>query len=355
MKILKYLLFLILLLLIGGSIYFATKDGSFDVSESKVMNAPSELIYNNVKDFKNWKNWGPWMELDPNIKLNYAEKTEGEGASYSWSSEHMEVGIGSMETTKVIPLNLIEQQITFNSPIGDSKSDVYWHFEEGETAGQTKVIWGMKGKQSFMEKVFMAFQKEDMETAISAMYQKGLTNLEEIVLEDMKKFNISVDGITDYGGGYYMYNTTATKINEIGLRMGAMLGQVSSYMQENQLAKAGMPFTIYNQIDNKNGTTIFSACIPVKERIITPQGSPVICGYMDPSTTLKTTLKGNYEHLSKAYAKAKDYIAENKLEIDPTMPMFEVYANDPDLVPNPANWLTEIYIPIVKKEETNNL
>ena len=84
MKIFKYLLFLILILLIGGAIYFGTKDGSFAVTETKIMNAPAELVYDQVKDFKNWKNWGPWMQVDPDIKLEYAEKTAGEGASYSW-------------------------------------------------------------------------------------------------------------------------------------------------------------------------------------------------------------------------------------------------------------------------------
>lgn len=350
MKILKYLLFLILILLIGGAIYFGTKDGSFDVAESKIINAPSEVVYDNVKDYKNWKAWGPWMELDPNIKVNYAEKTEGEGASYSWDSDHMEVGTGSMETTKVIPNKEIEQKIIFNTPIGDSKSDVYWRFDPTEIPGQTKVTWGMKGEQSFMEKVFMSFQEDDMETGIEKMFQKGLGNLETVVLEEMKKFTINVDGVTQYGGGYYMYVTTASKMNEVGAKMGSMMGQVSGYMEENKLGMAGMPFTLYNTIDELNGTVIFSACIPVKERVITPGGSPVLCGYMEPVTALKTTLKGQYENLPAAYSKAMQYLAANKLEMSPNGKMFEVYKTDPGMVPNPANWITEIYHPITTSQ-----
>lgn len=355
MKIFKYLLFLILILLIGGAIYFGTKDGNFAVTETKVMNAPSELVYDQVKDFKNWKNWGPWMQVDPNIKLNYAEKTEGEGASYSWTSDHMEVGNGSMETTKVIPMKEMEQKILFHTPLGDSKSDVFWRFEDTETPGQTKVSWGMKGKQTFLEKVFMSFQDTDMETGISEMFQNGLTNLDSLVSKEMKKFSINVDGVTYHGGGYYMYVTTATRKNEIGEKMGAMLGQVSAYMEENKLAMSGMPFTIYNEIDELNGTMIFSACIPVKERVITPSGSPVLCGYMKPQTTLKTTLKGNYEHLEKAYATAMEYIATNKLVMPPAAKMFEIYSTDPGLVPNPADWITEIYIPIISGEQSKGL
>jgi hypothetical protein len=352
MKILKYLFFLILIILIGGAIYFGTKDGSFDVAESKIIKAPAEVIYDNVKDYKNWKTWGPWLELDPNVKVNYAEKTEGEGASYSWDSDHMEVGTGSMETTKVIPNKEIDQKITFNTPIGDSKSDVYWRFDPTETPGETKITWGMKGEQSFMEKVFMSIQEEDMETGISKMFQKGLGNLEGVILEEMKKFSINVDGVTQYGGGYYMYVSTASRMNEIGQKMGSMLGQVQGYMDENKLQSSGMPFTIYNNIDELNGAVIFSACIPIKERVITPSGSPVLCGFMSPVTALKTTLKGNYDNLPTAYAEANKYMVANELEISANANMFEVYTSDPGLVPNPANWITEIYQPL-KKSNTN--
>ncbi|PKA82200.1 GyrI-like small molecule binding protein [Ulvibacter sp. MAR_2010_11] len=354
MKILKYLLFLILIAIIGGAIYFGTKDGSFDASESKVMDAPAPVIFNNIKDYKNWQEWGPWMKIDSAIVINYAEKTEGEGASYSWSSDHMEVGNGSMKTIRVIPNKEIDQKITFNTPIGDSESDVYWRFEETETPGQTKVTWGMKGEQSFMEKVFMAFQEDDMETGIKQMFQQGLNDIDAVVKAEMESFTINVDGVTQYGGGYYMYNTTASKMNEIGEKMGSMMGQVAGYMDENKLNMAGMPFTIYNQIDEANGTVIFTAAIPVKERVITPSGSPVLCGFMEPTTTLKTTLKGKYDHLSKAYEKAKMYLAENNLQADLNANMFEVYSTDPGEVPNPADWVTEIYIPIIPPVNPEN-
>ena len=36
--------------------------------------------------------------------------------------------------------------------------------------------------------------------------------------------------------------------------------------------------------------------------------------------------------------------------ISPTANMFEVYITDPDEVPNPANYVTEIYIPVIVTE-----
>tara|TARA_R100000935_G_scaffold9625_1_gene19530 strand:+ start:13722 stop:14780 length:1059 start_codon:yes stop_codon:yes gene_type:complete len=349
MKILKYLFFLILIVVIGGAIYFATKDGSFDVATTKTINAPAEVIYNNVKDFKNWEAWGPWMTEDEDIELNYAEKTEGEGASYSWKSEIM--GDGSMKTIRVIPNKEIEQRIVFNTPIGESGSDVFWTFEEGEAPNTTEVTWRMKGEQSFMEKVFMSFSPEDFETSLKGMFEQGLTNLDQVAIEEMKKFTVNVDGIAQHGGGYYMYNTTSANMSDIGAKMGAMMGQVMGYMDANNIPTAGQPFTLYNQIDEANGTVIFSACIPVRDRVITPEGSTVVCGFMEPVSALKTTLKGNYENLTEAYAQAQAYMAKNAIQPHPTSKMFEVYVTDPGEVPNPANYITEIYMPVLVPEE----
>jgi effector-binding domain-containing protein len=354
MKVLKYLFFLILICLIGGAIFFGTKDGKFEVSETKIVNAPAELIYDQVKDFKNWENWGPWLQIDPNIKISKSEKTDGEGSTYSWKSNHEALGNVSIETKKVIPLKEIDQELVIETLLGVSKSDVYWRFENTETPGQTKVTWGVKGDPTFLEKVMMAFREHDIGTGVGILFPLGLANLDSLVINEMNKYIIHVDGVTNYQGGYYLYNAAASKISEIGTKMGVMFGEVTEFMSYNKIEHNGMPFTIYNQMDEMNNSTIFSACIPVAERLITPKDSPVLCGYMEPVTALKTTLKGDYQYLGEAYAKANEYIAANNLNVDPAAKMFEIYRNDPGMEPNPANWLTEIYIPLAVSPKPGN-
>jgi effector-binding domain-containing protein len=347
MKLIKYIIFLILLCIIGGAIFFGTKDGKFDVSETMVINAPAEMIYDQVKDFENWGNWEPWLEIDPNIQISLSEKSEGKGATYSWKSKHEALGNVSVETKKVIPLKEINQEISVETLLGDSKSDVYWRFEEAEKQGQTKVTWGVKGDPPFLEKILMSFREYDIVTRVGILLPKGLSNLDSLVIKEANKFVINVDGITNYDGGFYMYSTSASKITEIGSKLSQMLGQVSGFVGENKLQTTGMPFTIYNEIDEINATAIYSTCIPVANKVITPNGSTVLCGYMPKLTALKTTLKGNYNYLERAYDKANEYLTANNVQVQPTGQMFEVYRNDPSLVPNPADWLTEIYIPIV--------
>lgn len=349
MKLLKYLFFLLLIVLIGGAVYFGTKDGNFDVAKTKTINAPVSMLYSNVNDFKNWEEWGPWKEEDPAMQFSFADTTAGVGGAYSWTSEEM--GDGGMKTLATVKDNSIDQQITFNTPIGESTSNVYWQFTPSENG--TDVTWGMRGEHSFLEKVFMAFQSDDFEPRLRTMFDKGLTNLEQTIQKEMEKYTINVEGIKDHGGGFYLYTTVASKMTDIGSKMGTMLGKVGGFMQQNNITQSGMPFTIYNEWDEENGTVIFSAAIPIAERIIVAEGD-VLCGYMEPTTAVKTVLLGNYTNLSEAYDKAQAYVAQNNLIMDPSKKMFEVYANDPGEFPNPAEWRTEIYIPVFRDLRSNH-
>jgi predicted transcriptional regulator YdeE len=345
MKILKYLLFLILIIIIGSAIYFGTKDGTYDIQDSLVIQAPPEVVFNKVNDYRSWENWGPWKKEDSTITFTYAEKTSGEGASYSWDGNMS----GSMTTVKVIPSKEIEQDLTLNTPAGKRNPKVYWNFEEAE--GGTKVTWSMKGEHTLIDKAYYSLSGMDFDAEMHKMNKLGLEGIAKEVAEDMKQYNINVDGVSQYGGGYYMYTTSVSKIREIGESMTPMMNKVIGFITKNNLNMAGMPFTIYNEIDEANGTVIFSTCVPVKEKVVTPEGSSVVCGFMEPTSAVKTTLKGNYKNLYEAYAKAKQYIKMNALQVDPNGKMFEVYLTNPEETPNPAEWLTEVYIPIISTPE----
>ncbi|NNM23140.1 MAG: AraC family transcriptional regulator [Flavobacteriaceae bacterium] len=347
MKLLKYLFFLILIVLIGGAVYFGTQDGNFDLSESQVIQAPTTLVFDKVNDLSTWESWGPWKAEDSTMVIILGEKTKGEGASYSWTGE-MD---GSLETTSVTPNEQILQKLSLLTPAGERNPEVYWNFEEVD--GGTEVTWGMKGEHTFMDKVYYAVSGMDFNGDMKKMQTTGLENIAKQVQEDMKKYSITVEGIKEYGGGYYLYTTTASTLAGIGEKMGIMLGKVSAFMSQNNISSAGMPFTIYNEIDEANGTVIFSSSIPVSERIIITEGD-VLCGHMKPTSAVKTVLLGNYEYLSEAYNKAHEYVAQNNLIPDPSKKVFEVYSNDPGDFPNPADWRTDIYIPVFKDLRSNH-
>ncbi|SDW49738.1 effector-binding domain-containing protein [Lutibacter oricola] len=335
MKALKYLLLLILVLIIGGSIYIATLNGNYDVKRSRTMKIPAEVIYNNVNDYKNWQHWGPWYEMDSTIVASYPAKTSGVDASYTWTGKD---GAGSMKTLSLIPNKQLIQELQFSQ---GSPSEITWNIEYTNTGN--KVTWGMKGENSFSEKAFWLTQG-GIEKNMAPMFSRGLELLEKHLLKEMDKHSFEFVGEVDHGGGFYLYQTTSCKINDADKKMGEMFPAVAEYIEKNKIDTSGKPFLLTHNWDEQNKTTMFSTCVPVKERIET-EGN-VLTGYLLPQKTFKTVYKGSYTNSYKAWEAAYKELAKKGFkEVEKGEP-FEVYKIRPTDNSNPAEWITEIYIPI---------
>lgn len=342
MKIFKYLLFLLLIILIAGSIYVATKDGTYQLEESRTIDAPIEMVFNEVNEYKNWENWEPWSRDSDDMIKEYDEKTRGTGAGYSWKSES--AGDGKITTIEAKPFTSLDQEISFITPFGTSTSDVYWKFEE--QTDSTKVTWGMKGKQSFMEKLAFSFQSETLSEMMRPMFKEGLANMETSVENKMEKYTINIDGVIQHGGGYYMYTTTASKITQVNERLKNMIADVTSYMENNNIEISGKPFALYNEWNEEAGTAIFSAGVFTPSQVVTPGDSRILNDNLPNQKVLRTTLKGDYKNLKEAWDAAYQYIEENELTVNQEENAFEVFFTGSEQSSNPADWVTQIHIPV---------
>lgn len=342
MKIIKYLFFLLLIAIIAGAIYIATKDGEYHVEETIIVNAPVEVVFNEVNNFYNWETWGPWRNETDDIIVKYNPEIRGEGGGFSWKSD--ELGDGSITTHKVLTDNSIEQEVIHNPSFAESEGDMYWRFEDVEEG--TKITLGMSGSQSFREKLAFAFKDNSISELLKPRFTRTLQNLDNSLLTKMSVYSINVDGVTTHGGGFYMYNTAATRISQVPVRMEMMVTDVRNYMETNNITQLGDPFVLYNSWDEQNDSAIYSVGIFTPSLVITPADSNILNGMMPNQEVVKTTLKGDHENLKEAWDRAYQYIEENNLRADEESQPFEVYRTSPDSTPNPANWVTEIYIPL---------
>lgn len=337
MKTAKIVIIVILIIFIGSCGYVAVQPNSYDVYRTRVIKAPAEIIFANVNDFKNWETWSPWIEKDPSIAITYPEQTSGVDGSYSWTSDD---GNGIMKTLAVSPYDSISHEMKFDN---FSPSNVYWQFEKVDAG--TKVTWGMRANDMpFLLKFFAAISG-GMDKMVGPDYERGLEKLDSVVVESMNKFEVSIEGEKEYGGGFYLYTTTNATNENISATMGQQYGKIGMFMAQNNIQMNGMPMTVYQEMNMNDGTVIMSNGIPVSEKIDIKGDSEVLCGYIPKTKVIKTVLKGNYINLSKAWEQTMQYLAENNIEQSDLKP-FEIYTNDPGNFPNPSDWTTEIYIPI---------
>ena len=336
MKAFKYVAFLLLIAIIGTAIYIAVQPNSFEVTKTRTINAPASVIYNNVIDFKNWEAWSSWIEKEPSTVITLSEQTKGINGSYSWTDKD---GTGTMITTKTVENESINQDMQFAD---FPTSQIKWNFTPNKD-GSTLTTWTISGKKlPFDFKAYAAFIG-GMEKQIGPHFERGLEKLDSIIVNSMNAFEVKINGITEYGGGFYMYKTTSATGTNISQIMGKQYGEILGYMANNSIVQNGMPFTIYDEMGAQN--IIMSQAIPVMNKVTVARDSEVLCGFIPKTKTLKVIVKGNYTNLPKGWEAAMTHLAKNNLSQSDTKP-FEIYTTDPGNFPNPADWVTEIYIPI---------
>ena len=338
MKALKYILFLILILSIGLTIYIAVQPNSFEVKRTRTINTPAEVIYNNVIDFKNWNAWSPWVEKDPNASTTLGEQTKDVGASYAWETADGSGKIKTIATTK-------NSSISQNIQLKDFQpSQMQWEFNP-QTENITEVSWTIHSDNiPFKQKAYAIFMG-GFDEMIGSDLERGLEKLDGVVVASMKIYSVKVDGITHHGGGFYLYNTTSAKINDYDTVKHSMLTELTTYVQKNNITTAGSPYVLYHKWDEENNAVMFSCCVPTTNQVITIE-SDILTGQLEPFKAVKTTLKGDYSNLKEAWEITRNYITEHGLQSTERGAMLEVYVIDQTTTLNPANWTTELYLAV---------
>ncbi len=332
------------MLLLGGWAYVSTQPDSFDVSRTKLIKAPASVIYNYVNEFKNWEQWGPWQEEDPSIAVNYPEKTSGEGASYTWTSND---GPGEMKTLKLEENKSINQQITF----GDAEpNDVYWRFEEVE--GGTNVTWGMKAEQTpFMFKMIAAISG-GMENVFGPMEDKGLENINTIIMEELPnltastpKFKVGTISEQDIEAQTFIGYFQQVKIEDLASVYQEFLPKAGMYaMQSNMKPEDYTPGAVYTKYDEEKGTTELYIGLMLHKEYSPAEGMETVEIAAGPIVTL--TKLGNYgdgdmeAHTNIANFLKKKNLGQGEL-------VWELYMNDPTTV-KPEEIQTDIYYQVKK-------
>jgi len=336
MKRLKYIFLFSIIVGLALAIYVFIQPNTYEVTRTRRIEASTPIVYNHVLDFKTWKSWSSWVEEDPGLEITFSENSKGISSKYSFKNDD---GIGHIETIKTAPNKSIHQTMQFEDY---PKSDITLDFKSNDDQS-TDITWTIKGKDlPFGFKVY-ALLMGGMEKQIGPHYERSLEKLDSIIVSDIKKFNINIGGLTQHGGGYFIYNTTSCKISDLEVSIEKMLPEVINYATKNNIRIAGAPFINYHKWDEENNAAMFSCCIPTAEKVISSEPR-ILTGKLEPFKALKTTLKGHYSNLKETWETSMNYIEDNNMEFIGEGPMLEVYLTDPSTTPNPADWVTEIFI-----------
>lgn len=166
-KILYVLLALFAILLIA---VFAISE-KYHFEKSIVINAPAEKIYPHISSTKSFNEWNPWLQMDPNLQMEYSGNPGQIGDKYCWKSEKQDVGNGCQEITALVPNHKQSTKMAFEG-MGDAFSDIVLTPQ----GNSTKVTWTLDSELERPKNLFKLF----MNSAMDKSYADGLVKLKEI-------------------------------------------------------------------------------------------------------------------------------------------------------------------------------
>lgn len=176
---LRKILLILLILLAALSAYVASRPDTYTVERSAVIEAPVEVTFEQVNDFRRWDAWSPWDELDPEQKKTYTGPDQGEGAVTAWSGND-QVGRGKMTITESVENEKVVIDLQFQEPF-ESESTTTFRFEPaGEN--QTRVSWSMSGETGLMMKAMSLFMNFD--EMVGNDFERGLSMLDDAAREE---------------------------------------------------------------------------------------------------------------------------------------------------------------------------
>ncbi len=339
MKAFKKILLLLLVVIVAALIYVVIQPSDYNVSRSKVINAPVADVFNTVNDLRSWEEWGPWHRVDTTIVVTYGDITAGVGASNSWTSQD---GPGSMKTIAVVPNKSIDQEMQFADY---DPSGIQWTFEEVE--GGTKVTWIMKDDSApFFLKIFAAMSG-GWENMFAPDEEQGLENLNELMSQKMKLANSfrmgdvkSIDLDKKKFIGFLQKTSTDISHEEMTKLFMENMPKAGMYAAQKGLKEGDyVPGSLYLKWDEENKEAEFYIGLLLHKDLKPGKGMGSFT--ISKGKGVMITKYGKYGVGDmEAHAKIAQYLETNKLEGQGLV--WELYENDPMTV-QPQDIQTDIY------------
>lgn len=307
------------------------------VERSRVIEAPVDVIFNQVNNLKKWRNWSPWLSIDPNMKINYKGPESGKGASYSWVSDDKQVGNGRLSILKSVPHDTIIIEMDF---MENGKSKGSYFFQEQDKG--VKVTWTMDSDMGLnpIGRWFGLF----MDKMVGPDFENGLANLEKVAKLESKASTLSqplkIESISVASTPVLTIRRKSTPA-EISRTLGQSYIEILTFIRMNNLKQTGPPFAIYHtysdlEVDMEPG-------IPVEKLPVQTAGN-IKASKMAKGKAVVADFYGPSEQTGKAHQEIEKWIKANNKKVMGSP--WEVYVTDPGVEPDTSKWLTKIYYPI---------
>lgn len=302
------------------------------VERSRVIDAPIEMIYDQVNNLHLWEKWSPWHKIDPNMQITYTNSGVGKDASYSWTSDHKSVGNGMLTITDAKPFEFIETVMDFGE-----KGSGTANFKFSPVEGGIEVSWDMHS--DIGKKPFIRLMGVIMKKSIRDAYDRGLDDIDTQCqyLKSTDWFYVKIK--TKPGWKYYGISNKKTTLETMQPTMEEFYGKLYKQLGKAQITPDGSAFAAYYSWGDE---FVMECGVPVDDNTTKLKG--IEAKEMPEQTYAALKLTGNYDRLENAHAYLMQWLETYELEL--AGPVIEKYKVGPESTTNPDEWVTYILYPV---------
>ncbi|MES2838319.1 MAG: GyrI-like domain-containing protein [Bacteroidota bacterium] len=306
------------------------------VERSISINAPTEIVFEQINTLKNWVNWSPWYKMDTAVVQTYFGGEKGKNAGYTWDSKNSDVGKGKLTIVESAPYDSIVTALDFMD-----QGTAFGGFKFKKEGEATVVTWYMNCEMGMnpIGKIFGLF----MDGMLGPDFEKGLADIKK-VSESMPKTtesSVKVEVVDVATQAAYTIKASV-KMNEIANKIGEIYGKIIGLLQKNKVEMVGPPFLITHKYTPE--ALEIEAGLPVAK--LGKSSGEINAMEIKSCKTATAIHLGSYESTPATYQAIEEWIKQNNKQIIGSP--WEVYITDPGVEKDTAKWQTQIYFPIAE-------
>jgi len=344
MKFFKYLFILIVLVFVLGSLYIAT----ISLPHQKTFNfetpLSAELFKNKIKDLSTYSDWFN-LEDETTSERRLSNEEDFKNTTLSWQSEKFEsITIKNQHLTA----DSITQQLSLKTWLSASKFDLNWKFNP--TAKDSSLVVDFASEASFWQKTEYVLTGKSHSDVVENAIEKSLKTLNQQIDKEISIYDITPIGTVDSGGFYMLHATSAARLNfeSILSKSKPIFQSVEVMMEEQGFEPFKGRYVVFENFYDEGNTFIFSSGVGTKNQIAIPDDYEVLSKPIKRGRYFKTQLTGDYINLKQLLEISESTIKDKELVVNQSLKPFLEFEIDANDTVNPANWITNFYIPIVE-------
>lgn len=322
-KALKYVFYVLAILIIATSVYIATLPSKFDHRFSVQFDkAPKQMLQQKLLQFEQWKDWA--------IKDSSLFKVvpNRDPLQSSLQSSLVNKQEFKLENEQISDSLIVQKLYTSNE---QTTQTLTWSLGNYRTVDELNLE--VKEELSFSDKLYDLLQWENGKRSWLLNLEHRLPFLQQQIAKQASDYTVGEVEKTSFGPHHYIYMTGSGNINHLYDQTQQHIIKLEQFLAEQRIQAVGKPFTIYNN-DLANGDVIFSTALPISDAITISATNAVRYGFIASAEVFSVIVKGNPKDLGVLW---KNFEQTKELTLTPMSTNRYLLYNTPNNLENIVN------------------